>query len=210
MNKKLYSFYIPFSIVGLCAVLNGLHLRRKDEIDWVMISLGMFILLSVFSINLAIGQKSIQINGQTFYQVSTISELKQIGKKYNLEELVSENLNQYLQYETKQDVEKYFKQEYEVRESIKDAHKYLNDTKFVKTPEDWIKLVESMPRVKQTIIESWGGKEKYDSYKQEILFNKQRIYRLPNGSLLFDRYSIKEDKATLPRDVVRIDNLPKN
>ena len=44
MNKKWYSFYIPFSIVGLCAVLNGLHLRRKDQIDWVMVSLGIFIL----------------------------------------------------------------------------------------------------------------------------------------------------------------------
>ena len=171
--------------------------------------ISILMLLSAFTINPATGQKSIQINGQTFYQVSTISELKLMGKKYGLEDYVSENNNQHLQYETKQDAENYFKQEYETREAIKETEQYLSKTRYVKTPEDWIKLVESMPKTKKELIQLAGSEEKYEAYKQELLCNEQRIYRMPGGCLIFMRYAIKEDKSILPKDVIRIDNLPK-
>lgn len=142
-------------------------------------------------------------------KVSTVAELKVMASKYNIEDIVSDTLNTALQYATKEHADRFFKEQYEVRETIKETDLYLERTKNVRTIADRIALVNSLPRFKRLEIQSCGGEDKWNAENQKFLKGSYRIYRGTTGGLAIlpskFNYTPEQEKMIGKR----LDNLPK-
>lgn len=141
-------------------------------------------------------------------QLWTLEEVKEMAKKYNLQDSVGPKKNNFLLYTKRRSIEKYFQQvtkDIQMREEFK---AYLAKTKNVRTYEEFENLLNSFPNVKAVLVESQGGEDNYKKYMKESRNYTWRIYRNKDGGLAFFRAdeAITEGEFQCGQ---RIDNLPK-
>lgn len=142
-------------------------------------------------------------------QITSVAELKIIASHYNLEDIVSETLNTALQYATKEHAERFFKEQFEARETLKETDMYLQKTKYVHTISDRIDLVNSLPMFKKLEIQSFGGEENWRLENEKQLKGSYKIYRSKNGALAILPSKFKFSPEKEKEIGERLDNLPK-
>ncbi len=149
------------------------------------------------------------VKGQKRYpeDLWTVEEVKKMAEKYNLQDSVSATKNTMLLSSTKEQIDQYFQKLYKFRNETNEYNSFKEKTKFVRTYDDYFKLVESMPLIKADMIQGIGGVEKYTIYKKDAAKHKWRIYRSIKGELNFVKaeINISEREKKLGQ---RIDNLP--
>jgi hypothetical protein len=141
-------------------------------------------------------------------QLWTVDQVKEMAKKYKLQDSVTASNRFFLVYENKQTIDNYLKEESEAIKAIIDLHKYLSKTKYVKTYEDYVKLVNSFPTIRASVVKAHGGEVKHQKYIAAALKFKWRIYRKEQGALSFERADLPVSEAELTWGK-RIDTLVK-
>ena len=159
----------------------------------------LFFYLSLLNINFS----------QNTKQISTLAELKSVAKRYGLEDMVGENMNKYLQFMPKSDIETFFKKQAALKKEPSDLKLYFEATKSITTPQDYINLINKYPVIKNSIISAYGSEQKFREYCDFILKVPQRIYRHQNGTIELVIDSYKESADETAKRGVRLDNLPK-
>ena len=137
----------------------------------------------------------------------SLEEVKQMAKKYDVQDCVSAEKNTYLLYVDKKNLDAYFAQEAKAQKKRAESNAYLQKTKFVRTFEDHDNLINAYPSVRANIVKSRGGEEKHQEYIKAACQYKWRIYRNVHGGLAFYR----ADEPVMGSEAEwgqRIDNLP--
>lgn len=137
----------------------------------------------------------------------TIEQVREMAKKYNLQDSISYTNRYFLIYVDKIKVEKYLQEESTAIRETKEMKEYLEKTKFVRTLDDDIRLLNSYPSVKAAIVKMRGGEAGHRRYVQQARKYQWRIYRNNQGGLAFERADlpITESEKKFGQ---RIDNLP--
>ena len=166
--------------------------------------------IKIFSISFfVICLTFITAKGQKRYpeDLWTVEEVKKMAEKYNLQDSVSATKNTMLLTFSKSEIDEYFKEVYKYRAETTEYKKFNEKTKFVRSIDDYYTLVESMRIVKNDVVKSIGGIEKYAMNKKNTKKYTWRIYRNSNGDLRFVRNDtpVNENEKKLGH---RIDNLP--
>ena len=169
------------------------------------------IIMLIFLPILSYSQDSPKQKEPKLKQLWTLAQVKEMAKKYNLQDSVVLKKYNFLLYTKKRSVEKYFQKEakeIQIREEFKT---YLSKTKNVRTYKDYENLLNSFPNVKQAIAQSQGGEVAFDKYLKESSKYTWRIYRNKDGGLGFyyANEAIDEEEANYAKRCQRIDNLPK-
>ena len=146
---------------------------------------------------------------QVMKKLWTVEQVKSIAKKYGMEDYVSDTKNTALLYDKKEDIEKYFQEESKVKQRIKEFKEYSEKTKYVRTYDDYLKLLEQYPTLKAQLEKSQGGSEEYAKYNAEAKKEKWRIYRNASGGLSFQNAALPIEPQELQWGK-RVDNLPKS
>ncbi len=139
----------------------------------------------------------------------TVEQVKQMAAKYNLQDSISATKNTLLLTMKKEEIEQYFQKVDKFRQETIVYKSFQAKTKLVRSYEDYFKLVESMPLIKDDVVQNLGGTEKYERYKKEVSKDKWRIYRDQAGNLRFFKASTVIKPAELKMGQ-RLDNLQKN
>jgi hypothetical protein len=169
-------------------------------------SLNQFCILFILLISsfLAEAQKIAQKPKQLW----TIEQVKEMAKKYNLQDSITSTKRFFLIYVNKDDIEKYLREESKAIRAKAELYTYLEKTKYVRTFDDDVNLINSLPTVRETIVASRGGEFKHQLYIRDARKFKWRIYRSEKGALSFERADepISEDELKWGK---RLDTLPK-
>ena len=141
-------------------------------------------------------------------QLWTINQVKDMSKKYNLQDSVVLKRYSFLLYTSKENMEKYFHREAKAIQLNAEFSAYLSKTKYVRNHDDYEKLLNFFPNVKTDIVKSYGGEQGFNEYVKEARKYKWRIYRNPKGGLGFWRSdtNITQEELKFGK---RVDNLPK-
>ena len=144
-------------------------------------------------------------------QLWTLSEVKEMAKKYNLQDSISLKKNSLLLYTKRSSIEKHFQQEAKMIQIHNEFRAYLAQTINVRNFEDYEILLDSFPNVKEAIVKSHGGQQAFNKYMQEACIFTWRIYRNKDGGLGFYRadLALDEEETEYAKNCQRIDNLPK-
>lgn len=137
----------------------------------------------------------------------TIAEVKVVAKKYNFEDSVTLPRFTVLQYLDKKNMEYYIKINSESAQKNKQWTEYLKKTQFVRTFDDYAKLVESYPLVRQAIVKTRGGEQAHQDYIASAKRYRWRIYRNTDGGIGIYRADSPIGSTELQWGQ-RIDNLP--
>ncbi len=166
-------------------------------------------ILPLILIFLLISSTSLKSQNQKRYPTDlwTINEVKKMAEKYNLQDSVSATKNTMLLTFSRSEIDEYFKEVYKYRTETTEYKQFNEKTKFVRSINDYYALVESMPIIKNDVVMSMGGIEKYAMNKKNTKKYTWRIYRNANGDLSFvkDNSPIQENEQKLGQ---RIDILP--
>lgn len=139
----------------------------------------------------------------------TLEQIKEIAKKYGMEDYVSSTKNTALFYDNKEDIEKYFQEESITLRANKEFEECAEKTKYVRTYDDYLKLIEKYPTIKAQVEKVHGGKEAFAQYSALAKKEKWRIYRNKIGGLSFQNAALPIEKNELSWGV-RVDNLTKD
>jgi uncharacterized membrane protein len=142
-------------------------------------------------------------------QLWTLEQVKAMAKKYNYQDSISEKKNNLLLYMTKEQIEEHLSSEFNIKEYRKEMNTYLANTKNVKNYDDFLKLINSLPRVKKQLVKLEGGEASFEKKINDAKQYKWRIYRNPEGALSFFRADTKIITSEL-KNGKRIDNLPQS
>lgn len=155
-----------------------------------------------------------QITSVTFSQNSanhlqkwTLDEVKNMVKKYNLQDSVTTTKNNGLMYKDKAEIEQWAQSWVKSNEERAEISAYFKDTEKVRSRADYFKLLDSYPTIKQKIVKSYGGEIGFQNYKETSLKAQWRIYRNEKGELAFRpaNFPISEEEKCLGK---RVDILP--
>jgi hypothetical protein len=146
---------------------------------------------------------------QTPKKLWTLKEVKEIAKKYGMEDYVSETKNTALLYDKKEDIERYFQLESQTLKATKEFKECSEKTMYVRTYDDYLKLIEQYPTVKAQVEKTHGGKESFVKYNELAKKEKWRIYRNASGGLSFQNAALPIEPQELQWGK-RVDNLPKS
>jgi hypothetical protein len=138
----------------------------------------------------------------------TIEQVKEMARKYGIEDSISPTKRHFLVYFDKSSIEKYLQKESKAVQAKKEYKAYLSATSKVRTFEDDIKLLEQYPSVKADVVKMHGGDIGYKQYVTKSSKYKWRIHRNSQGGLYFERADLpttNEEKQFGQR----IDNLPR-
>lgn len=147
-------------------------------------------------------QESPTISGRALIQNFTLEEVKSIGAQYGLDSLVSIEKNSLLLYFTREELDAYFQKEKETRDGMKEYELYFERTKDVRSFDDYLALVSSLPVMKKKLIERKGGEEAFQKWAKERQKVKWHIYRDQKGVLT---WVYPENDPGRPQDE-RLDN----
>lgn len=139
----------------------------------------------------------------------TVAQVKEMAKKYNMQDEVSEKNNVILLSLEKEQVESWLKRQYNVKVQRDKFDAYGKETKTVRTYQDYLNLLEKHPYVRAAIVKNRGGEEVFKKDTKEALKLNWRIYRNANGGLAFER----DDRPISSQELSwgqRLDNLPKD
>jgi|GEM_PF-5805306 len=141
----------------------------------------------------------------TLTQQFTLEEVKAIGAQYDLDSLVTMEKNSLLLYFTREELDDYFQKEKKNRDSNREYGVYFEKTKDIRSFDDYLHLINSLPIMKERLIERKGGEEGFQKWVEEQRKIKWHIYRDEKGVLTWVRP--KDDDGTIPGE--RIDNRRK-
>jgi hypothetical protein len=136
----------------------------------------------------------------------TLEQIKEIAKRYGMEEYVSKTRNTALLYEKKEDVEEYFKEESELFKREKIFQAFSERTKYIRTYDDYLNLLKQYPIVEAEVEKTHGGKEAFSKYNEIAKKEKWRIYRNKSGGLAFRNAAFPIEAGELNFGK-RVDNL---
>lgn len=152
--------------------------------------------------------------GMTFSQNSakssqnwSLEEVKNMVKKYNLQDSVTATKNNGLMYADKIEIEKWAKSWVRAIEQQKERESFFNETQKVRTRADYYKVLETHPLIKQQLVNMQGGEVNYEKHKAETLKTNWRVYRNKKGELAFLPAN-RPIRAEEKQNGQRIDNLP--
>jgi hypothetical protein len=141
-------------------------------------------------------------------QMYTLVEVKEMAKKYNLQDSITSTKRFFLLYFDKNGIEKYLQEESKAIRAKVELLTYLEKTKYVRTFDDDVNLINSLPIIREGIVKSRGGEFQHQLYIRDARKFKWRIYRNEKGALSFER----ADEPILEHELKwgkRIDNLAK-
>ncbi len=170
----------------------------------------IFKLLTVLILFLSINSevKSQTVKDSVWKAKWTLQEVKHIAEKYNLQDSVTMTRHNILLFLSKDEVEKYLQKMSGFYKKRKEQEIFLERTKYVRSYNDYFKLINSTPSVKKGWVDGFGSETKYNDFVKETLKSNWRIYRAENGQLKFFRADAKITKEEL-KSGLRIDTLPK-
>lgn len=160
-----------------------------------------FILAACFSQNTA-------KNRYILKQKWTLEEVKNMVKKYNLQDSVTMTNNNALMCFDKSEIEFWCQNRLAGIKERTIRERYFRDTEKVKSYADYFRLLDNHPSIKQIIIQGNGGEDGFQKYKARVLKSDWRIYRNEKGELAFRpaKYPISEEEKHLGK---RVDTLLK-
>jgi hypothetical protein len=142
-------------------------------------------------------------------RIWTLAQVQEMAKPYNMEGEISETKNNALMYFTKEQLIEYFKEESKTRKDIAEFELFVKKTKYVKTVEDYYRLINSIPSVREDFVKKiFKSEAKYVSNYEKAMKLKWRIYRNDKGEMSF----YQADTPVTPIEHtkgVRQDKLPK-
>ena len=141
-------------------------------------------------------------------QLWTLQQVKEMAKKYNLQDSITPSNRFFLIYVDKKSIDTYLKEESEAVKAKVELMTYLDKTKYVRTYEDYVNLVNALPTIREGIVAMHGGEFKHQIYIRDARKYKWRIYRKAQGALSFERADLPVSENELKWGK-RIDNLPK-
>lgn len=138
----------------------------------------------------------------------TLEEVKNMVKKYNLQDSVTTTNNNALMFFDKNEIEFWCQNRLTGIRERTIRERYFKDTEKVKSRVDYFKLLDNHPSIKQIIVEGHGGEDGFQKYKARVLKSDWRIYRNEKGELAFRpaKYPISEEEQHLGK---RVDTLLK-
>jgi hypothetical protein len=142
-------------------------------------------------------------------QLWTLEQVKEMAKKYNLQDSITTTKRFFLVYVNKQFIDKYLQDEAKAIRAKAELRIYLEKTKSVRTYEDYTNLVNSLPTIREGIVSMHGGEFKHQIYVRDALKFKWRIYRKDQGALSFERADLPFSEDELSWGV-RLDTLAKD
>ena len=140
-------------------------------------------LLSLLSLSVVQAQKVVEKPKQLW----TLSQVKQMAIKYNLQDSITASKRFFLLYFDKNGIEKYLQEESKAIRAKAELLMYLDKTKYVKTFDDDVNLINSLPTIREGIVKSRGGEFQHQLYIRDARKFKWRIYRNEKGALSFER-----------------------
>jgi hypothetical protein len=142
-------------------------------------------------------------------KLHTMEEVRQIAKEYNMEDLATEENNGSLMYFTKEQLHAYFAKAKKDRAGNQEFLSYQQRTRYVRSYQDYLNLLDSLPNMKASMIEADGGEEQFRLESAEMLKTQWHIFRSEeDGSLAWIHPTTDPSKIS-PVNGKRIDNLPK-
>ena len=136
----------------------------------------------------------------------TIEQVREMAKKYNLQDSISSTNRYFLIYTDKKNIEKYLQEESTAIRETREMKTYLEKTKFVRTFDDDIRLLDAYPSVRAIIVKMRGGEFAHKKYIASAQKYKWRIYRNNQGGLAFERADLPVTESET-KFGQRIDNL---
>jgi hypothetical protein len=116
----------------------------------------------------------------------TLSQVKEMAKSYNFQGEISETKNNGLLYLTKEQLIEYFNEESKTRKNIAEFEIFIQKTKYVTTVEDYYRLINSIPSVREDFVKKiFKSEQKFISNYEKAMKLKWRIYRNNKGEMSF-------------------------
>lgn len=135
----------------------------------------------------------------------TEKQVLEIAENYGLTNF-DLNKNELLLYMTVEEVEKHFKEEAFALKSIDEQKLYYERVKNIKSFDDYLKVIKSLPTVQQLEINSKGGIEKYNQWVSEMKIKKLHIYINEKGVVYFCPSELDDNpKGVLSQGYKRVD-----
>ena len=114
-----------------------------------------------------------------------------------------------LLYADKVEIEKWCQNEIKVNKEREENSAFLKNSQYVRNLEDYFKLIDSYPSIREADVKSFGGEKELNIWRNKLRQCKVwRIYRNSHGGL-----AIRQGDKLLTKEETllgkRIDNLPK-
>jgi hypothetical protein len=167
----------------------------------------IFLISSIYFIGFSVIAKA-QNTAVTPKKMWTISEIKEMAKKYNLQDSVVLPRNAFLVYLNRKTLDFYLKRQSAQARENQEWFEYSAKNQYVRTFDEDAKLVELYPTIRASIVKSRGGEKAHQEYIAAARQYQWRIYRNSDGGLAFFRADqpIEEREFQYGK---RIDNLQK-
>lgn len=139
--------------------------------------------------------------------VSKIAYVKNMAKKYGLQDKLQKNEVAFLSNKPEKMVNNYLEQRYAFEQRELTVKKFRAKTLYVRSMKDYFQLIEKDPVIRKIEVNIHGGEKLYLEYYREMVHYQYRIYRNPNGALAFFKTETPKNSEELGFGQ-RIDNLP--
>ena len=144
------------------------------------------------------------VHGQE--NVSKIAQVKNMAKKYGLQDKLHQNELVFLSNKPEKMVNNYLEQRYAFEQRELAVKKFREKTLYVRSMKDYFELIEKDPVIRKIEVKIHGGEKLYQEYYREMVHYQYRIYRNLNGALAFFKNETPKNSEELEFGQ-RIDNL---
>lgn len=164
------------------------------------------LLLTVSGLSLPLVQCQQKENPIMLQQRFTYEQVRAIAAEYGVESQVTEEWTALL-YMTPEELRSEFKARREFEDQKREMAIYFQKTADVRTPQDDIDLINSLPVFRKKEVEAQGGEAGFQKWCAELLEVKWHIYRNKDGVLKYVAADIDPDGTDVFGE--RIDNKPR-
>jgi hypothetical protein len=139
----------------------------------------------------------------------TFEQVQSIVQQYNLQDVIKPTTDNALQYMDKKAIEAWAEKRSKALQARQDLMTFYAESKNVATLDDYFKLIDTHPSVKDALIKADGNEIKHQEWRTQLRQYQWRIYRSNKGEIALraahEPISIEEKRLG-----IRVDKLSKN
>lgn len=124
---------------------------------------------------------------QNLTKYHTWEEVQNAARQYGLESVILEKNNSGLMYLPDSALHAFLQQEKKARDGKAEVDLFLQRTKEVHSFDDYLLLLNSLPYMKSSEVESQGGEAAFQQWVEEQRKINWHIYRTDDGALIWVR-----------------------